>query len=279
MEGFFIFYKIIMFNEIPIGTIYVSQDLLEEAELKLGSLPANVIAGDRVLYPRDTNVLINDTPLNSLTILGRLRGPAGIISPDGKRRNVEIWEQGYLTGRLVEALLSSVEDLTSRIIVPMTGCGEATARSLANRLRDCYDIDLEIVSAGEACQRPEFAAKPVLIVDDVLKTGGTMCRELPSELIARPDNIYAVWAMSSLSQSDYKRKVEYAPLRVLTGMGQQIIAGVVYAGAGLASPGLGLPVNSISTLLGDDKKAQRVRASLAEKYFGSVIYSAVGREF
>ncbi len=260
--------------------IYAAPELLKEAERKLGSLPTNIIAGDRVFYGMDTNVFINDVPnFDSLKFLGRLRTPLGITDPFGNPRNVEIWEPEYLTERLAETLLSSVEDLTSRIIVPMTGCGEVTARSLANRLIDCYGIDLEIVSAAEACQFPEFASRPVLIVDDVLKTGGTMCRELQADLLARPDNVYAFWAMSGLSQFDYKRGREYAPLRTLTVRGQQIIAGVVYAGAGLASPGLGLPVNSISTLLGDNAKADTVLNSLAEKYFGSAIYRAVGREF
>jgi hypothetical protein len=263
-----------------ISQIYTSKKLFGEAELNLGPLPANVIAGDRVFYGKETNVFINDVPnFNSLEFLGGLRTSLGIIDSVGKSRNVEIWEADYLTERLAETLLGSVEDLNSRIIVTMTGCGEVTAKSLANKLSDDYGINLQIVSAADACQLPEFESGPILIVDDVLKTGGTISRELQADLLARPDNKYAVWAMSALSRSDYERGKQYAPLRALTRMGQQIIAGVVYAGAGLASPGLGLPVNSISTLVGDSDKSDSVLSSLANKYFGSAIYRAVGRQF
>jgi hypothetical protein len=255
--------------------IYTMPELANEAYKRLGQLPNNVIAGDRFYLGPDTNVFINDTDRDSFNYLMSLL-PKGLpyIQQAGEpeKRNIEIWDSDYLTEKLADTLVFGTEDLAWRSIVPMTGCGEVTARSLARRLRDYYDINLEIIS-------PENRGNdPLLIVDDVLKTGGTIERELPLELLSRGNNIFAVWAMSALSQRDYLRGQRYRPLKRITNEGQRIFAGVVYAGAGLSSPGLGLPVNSISTLINGDDKAQEVLESLAEKYFGNGIKRAVGRQ-
>ena len=254
--------------------IYTKSELSIEAGRKLGQLPDNVIAGDRIYLEPNTNVFINDTDRDSFNFLMSLL-PRNLpyIQQVGEPeiRNIEIWDANYLTEKLADTLVFGANDLASKSILPMTGCGEVTACNLARRLRDYYDIDLEIVS-------PENVGNdPLLIVDDVLKTGGTIVRELPPELLSRCDNIFAVWAMSTLSQRDYARGERYRPLRRITNQDQKVFTGVVYAGSGLASPGLGLPVNSISTLLNADTKSAEVLDSLACKYFGSAIYRAIER--
>ena len=257
-----------MKNEIP--KIESTPALLGEAERKLNSLPENIIPGDKIYFDPDTNVFINDVPkFDSFCFLVKLSTPLGILDPRGKRRNIYFFEEDYLTEQLTNILVNSDIDLFSNVIVPMTGCGEYVANSLVERLYNDFNIKLEI-------KRPEeVGTQPAIIVDDVLKTGRTMLRELPPELLFRPNNTYAVWAMSSLSNSDYQTGTRYEPLRTLTNNGEHMFAGVVYAGAGLKSPGLGVPVNSISTLVNGNEKSNEVVKSLAEKYFGDRLYQAL----
>lgn len=250
--------------------IYTNPKLYVEAIRRLGVLPGSVIAGDRIFLPPDTNVFINDTDNDSFPFLMALL-PRSIpfIQQFGEPplRGVEIWEADYLTEKLADTLITGVDDLSARVLIPMTGCGGDTARRLARRLNECR-VDLEIVHPEDV------GARSAIIVDDVLKTGGTIARELPESLLKNPDNLFAVWAMPALTKKDYSIEERYSPLRYITNQGQRIFAGVVYAGSGLSSPGLGLPVNSISTLLADADKAAMVVKSLANKYFGKGIYRA-----
>lgn len=254
--------------------VYTRPYLAEEANRKIGDLPLNVLAGDKVFFEPGTNILINDVTIDSFDFLMRMLPPSMpniSLAGEPPTRNIEIWEASYLTKRLAEVLVCNVPriDLNSRVIVPMVGCGESTAESLVRCLSDDYGIYLPIIPAKEVREQQ------VIIVDDVLKTGGTILRELPEGLINNPQTLYAVWAMAALTTESYCFGREYKPLRQLVYNDQQIFAGVVYAGSGLASPGLGLPVNSISTLLKDDEKAQEVIESLSRKYFGDAIYRAV----
>jgi len=251
--------------------IHTIPSLRYEAEKRLADLPCNIVVGDRLFFEQDTNIFINDTAIDSFSFITKLLPPCMPnvqLAGEPPRRYIEIWDTNYLTKRLAETLVAN-SDLSSRVIIPMSGCGELAAISLARCLSDCYGITLEIKSL-------EFTGnKPSIIVDDVLKTGATIVRELPNEIIEKPDTIYAVWAISTLTKSDFCTDPRYQSLRLISKHRQEIFAGVVYGGAGLASPGLGLPVNSLSTLMKKDQKSIEVIASLADKYFGQSICRAV----
>lgn len=249
--------------------IFSTSALREEASLRLSQLPEQITAAEKIYFEPNTNVFINDAPeVDSLTFLGRLRGPLGIKGPTGENRNVAILESAYLSDMLAMILAASEINLSRRIIVPMPGCGETAAISLVKSLSDNYGITLNI------SQTSELGSLPAIVVDDVIKTGGTILRELPPSLLEDESTIYATWAMSALTNPDYLYDGRYSPLRQLTAKGQRIFAGVVYAGSGLASPGMGLPLNSISTLVGNTNKSNTVLASLAKRYFGTAIYRA-----
>lgn len=253
--------------------IYTDQNLLKEAEKRLNNLPSIIIPGDKTFIRRNANVFINDVGIDSFEFMMRLFPkciPSVKLAGELENRYIEIWEASYLTERLAQLLISNIADLGSKVIVPMNGCGYIVARNLVDFLYEKYKIGIA---------RPEeIGCRSAIIVDDVLKTGGTMYEKLPEEITSNPNNIYAVWAMSSLTEEEYRTREKYNPLRYLTSNGQKIYAGVVYAGSGLASPGLGLPVNSISTLIKGDDKSREVIADLSEKYFGQGIYCAIGAE-
>jgi len=254
-----------------IHEILTKPGLEQEAERRLGNLPENIIAAERIYLGPETNVFINDEPgIDSFGFLMRLLPKNMPYVPllGEPRRGLEIWDAAYLTERLVDVLLT-LEDIGDRVIVPMSGCGVTTAINLARELNK-RGVNLQIKPLEEV------GSQPVVVVDDIAKTTNTMSRFLPKGILENEGTVYAVSAMAGLTEEDYRLDPIYDSLRYLTKRGQRIFTGVAYAGSGTSN--LGLPVNSISTLLGNDNKAAVVLAALAKRYFGVRIYNALNLE-
>lgn len=260
-----------MNTEIKVITNY-SNKSNEQVFKRLGDLAPNVISQNRVFYEADTNIFINDTcnpdnwSVDSFKFLYKLLpDPLPNVAQAGylPKRNIEIWEGSYLTAELANLLLD-LENLENRILVPISGCGEIVAMQLQQCLNREFGVKMRINDCANG--------KPAVVVDDVIKTGGTILNSLSEDIVARPDTVYASWAMPWVNAKDLVTE-RLDPLRKLTEQNQKIFAAVVYAGDRISSP-LSLPVNSISTFQKDDKKSQEVLSDLSEKYFGDKIFLA-----
>jgi len=238
-------------------------------------LPDKISVANQIVYPNKTNILINDTNSDSFEILAALLpNPLPNVKEAGrKQRQIEIWDAKYLTEQLASEVIK-LEDLEKRCLVPVSGdCGTMVAKMLQNELIENYGIELEIASSNESI------TCSAIVVDDVLKTGQTIFDSMPKSITESQETVYAVWAMSSVSEDDllYDWEQKYSALRCFLSddNNQRIIAGIAYSGKGVSA--LGLPVNSLSTISisnENQNKREIVLANLAERYFGEAIYIA-----
>lgn len=274
----------------PIGQLSRDRSVpIEKLNKLYENFPRVISFGEFQVFGSDTNVLINDTvPPNSpylwldssqmdsegeaigdddaLVWMRQLTSDledSGVSPALPPIRRLVFWEARYLVNRMAAVLLNELDDWPSRAIVPMTGCGVYFAK-LLQVLLDDIDFSIPIIDAQNFDLQSRL--RPI-IVDDVLKTGETIDREIPDPITSMQTCVFAVGAMSYLTTADLKSGRRYGHLRQLTYQGQKICPGVVYGGLGLQSPGA-VPLNSMSTIMRGDEKSKTVVESLDQKYFG-----------
>jgi hypothetical protein len=206
---------------------------------------------DRIFVaPPDANILLNDTrrAVDSRKLFDALAS--------GTDREIIVWD----AERLTSALVSQIEHLglDDLWLLSVGGAGDiATAM-----------LKAELVESGVTCQVIELSDLEdldpdanLLIVDDVLKTGGTLQRFTQDNRINR--NLYPNSWIATWCSAYYSNGYTAYGLNLLVGNG--VITGFVYDGLGCGDGAL--PLNSVSTMLAGDLKAVEVKTSLDRKYF------------